>query len=327
MAGNRDTWTRNWQWAKAHRRLFDDMQATGENPMSLADIRDAATTSQFASRAALVEWLSCAVGKHCEHLDRALYHTRKALSLSPMQGRGYLYLAELSFLVGADAGIVRACIEQALRVRPFDGDVLFASASESLRRGDSEQWVQYSKRAFRRGYRQREQIIGGLVAGTSAEGLSAMIEFVFNELQPDLRSVRFLYSECVKRFPPGELVLLRTYWAEKAEAEASSLPPEKAAPIWLEAEQLYSGLDMTAEALKCGKTALECDPGDFGIHFHLALCLMKCEDFAEAETHLRWCLQRMPDNVSVEVSLREALKRRLESQHRTATYGERLMSR
>jgi tetratricopeptide (TPR) repeat protein len=165
------------------------------------------------------------------------------------------------------------------------------------------------------------------VAGTSAEGLSAMIEFVFGELQPDLRSVRFLYSECVKRFPPGELALLRTYWAEKAEAEASSLPPEKAAQVWLEAEQLYSGLDMTAEALKCGKMALECDPGDLGIHYHLALCLMKCEEFAEAETHLRWCLQRMPDNASVEVSLREALKRRLESQHRTATYGERGMSR
>jgi O-antigen ligase/tetratricopeptide (TPR) repeat protein len=313
--------------AETHRRLFDALQKSGDNPMSLADIREAAIASHFASREALVNWLSRAVGTPREHLERALYHTRKALAISPLQGRAYVYLAELSFLVGGDHAVARDCIEQALRVRPFDGDVLFAAANEALRAGDTERWVDYAKRAFRCGRRIQQQILSGLVAGLPAEGLPAMLDFVLGDLQPDLGSLRYLHGECAKRFRPEQLIALRQSWAQKAEAEAASRPAVEAAPIWLEAQQLYSGLGENDAALKCARNGVECDPGNFANHYQLALCLLHGQLFAEAELHLRWCLQRMPDNPAVESKLREALKGRIESQHRTAADRERSMAR
>ncbi len=89
--------------AGAHRQLFETLQLGADNPMSMANIRDAAIQSHFPSREALTAWLSRAVGTHWVHLERALYHTRQALRLCPLEGRGYVYLADLSFLCGADA--------------------------------------------------------------------------------------------------------------------------------------------------------------------------------------------------------------------------------
>ena len=171
--------------AETHRRLFDSVQSTSDNPMSLADVRDAAIRSQFASREALADWLSRAVGPHWAHLDRALYHTREALKLSPLQGRGYVYMAELAFLSGAGDSATRTWIEQALRVRPFDGAVLAAAADESLRAGDAAAWLDYSKRAFRRGRQQQQQLMGGLVNSTPTKDLPTTIDFVLREFQPE----------------------------------------------------------------------------------------------------------------------------------------------
>ena len=202
--------------AESHRRLFDALQTNAENQMSLANIRDAAIRSQFPSREALVAWLSRAVGEHWMHLERALHHARQALRLCPLQGRAYVYLAELSFLGGADATVGRACVQQALRVRPYDGAVLYAAGTEALLAGDAARWLECSKRAFRSGRRQQQQLMGDLAAGTSAENLPVLIDFILREFQPDLQALRFLHGACERRCPPEQLTRLVRYRAERA---------------------------------------------------------------------------------------------------------------
>jgi O-antigen ligase len=110
------------QLAKSYLRLFDLLQIEAPNPMSLRDIRDAAIKSQagFPSRKARDAWMRRAFGEHCEHLNRALYHTRRGLALCPLQGKGYLYLAELCFLDGLPASSKPgACGAAFRRLRPL----------------------------------------------------------------------------------------------------------------------------------------------------------------------------------------------------------------
>jgi len=310
--------------AETHRRLFDKLQATSENPMSLTNIRDAAVQSRFPSREAMVDWLARATGKHWVHLDHALGHTRKALSLCPLEGRAYVYLAELSFLVGADADAQHACIEQAMHVRPFDGAVLYAAGTEALLAGDVTRWLDYSKRAFQSGPRQQRQILGDLVAGTPTQNMPAVIEFILREFRPDLEGARFLHGACANRCAPEHLSLLMRYRAQKAEAKAPTMENTEAARNWFEAQQLYSQLGDGAEALRCIRNALRCDPGNYNVRYHLGLCLMDQELFAAAETHLRWCLQRKPNSQVVENKLRETLKKQLDAPRRAAAEGQRL---
>jgi len=300
--------------AGAHRQLFETLQQAADNPMSLANIRDAAIQSHFSSRKALTTWLARAVGEHWVHLERSLYHTRQALRLCPLEGRGYLYLADLSFLMGADAQAKHTCIEQAVRVRPREGAVLYAAGSAALLAGDPARWLAYAKLAFCAGRRQQEQLMGDLVGSTPPENLPVLIDFILREFQPDLRGLRFLHVTCEKRCPAEQLRSLARRRAEQAQSEAVTLHGPPAVQAWLEAQSLHSQLGDETEALACARNAVECDSGDYEAHLQLASCLSRQRLFGEAESHWRWCQQRAPSDHLVETRLREAVKGRLESQ-------------
>jgi O-antigen ligase/tetratricopeptide (TPR) repeat protein len=299
--------------AGAHRQLFETLQREADNQMPLANIRDAAIQSHFASREALTAWLARAVGKHWVHLERSLYHTRQALRLCPLEGRGYVYLADLAFLSGADVKAKQTCIEQAVRVRPREGAVLYAAGSEALLAGDTARWLGYAKLAFLSGRRQQERLMGDLVGSAPRENLPVLIEFVLREFQPDLWDLRFLYGLCEKRCPPERLRSLARCRAAQAEKEAAALHGVRAAAVWLEAHRLHGQLGNYAEALACARHAVECNSGDYDAHLQLAACLSRQRMFAEAESHWRWCQQRAPGDPFVETQLREAVKLRLDN--------------
>jgi len=310
--------------SEAHLRLFDQLQATAANSMSLVNIRDAVLQSQFPSQQAMLEWLSRAVGDHVSHLQEALRHTRSALALCPLEGRGYIYLAELCFLDGNRRLSGQACVEQALRVRPFDGAVLYAAGSAAYLAGDPVKWLDYAKRAFHCGRKQQRQLIGDLIGHTPEEGLPEMIALLLREFQPDLEGMRFLYAACAKRCRPEQLAALRRAWAEKAEREAQTKNDPAAASLWLEAQGLYAQLNEGPRALQCARSAIKSDPGNYQARYELALRLIERQQFAEAESHLHWCLQRTPDEQSVQAKLKEALRGRLDAERRAAAGAPRL---
>jgi O-antigen ligase/tetratricopeptide (TPR) repeat protein len=304
--------------AECHRRLFDTLQAEAENQMSLANIRDAAIQSHFASHEALAAWLARAIGPHWVHLEHALCRARQAVALSPLQGRGYIYLADLSFLCGGQQAGKRSCIEQALNVRPFDGEVLYAAGREALLAGDARRWLEYSQRAFQTGIEQQQRLIADLAASTPNAGLPALADFVIRQFQPDVNAVRYLHVTCAKRCPPEQIVALTRYRVQLVEHEAAGLKDHAAAALWMEAQQLNGALGNEATALRCSRNAVQCDANDFNAHFTLGQCLLTAQSFDEADSHFRWCLQRSPGNVAVEAKLRETLRMRLDSGRRAA---------
>jgi len=304
--------------AETHLRLFHLLQADSENAMSLANLRDAAIRSQFPSREALISWLGRAVGDHRTHLDQALHQTLGSMALNPLQGRGYLYLADLAFLAGGGAQVQKACLDQALRVRPHDGAVLYAAASAALLDGNAELWWDYAQRAFHSGRRQQRQFLADLAANMPVEQLPAVIDFLLRQLDPDLEAMRCLYAACAKRCGPEPLVPLLCIRAERARKEAAERSGAEAAPVWLEAGALYGQLGDQQSAVECFHKAVQSDPNSYQAHYRLAMLLLREGQFAEAEGHLRWCANRRPSDASVQNHLRAALKGRLESQRRAA---------
>ncbi len=240
--------------AEAHLRLFDKLQANSPNPMTLINIRDAALDSDFSSPQALSDWLARALGDHWIHLDAALRHTRQALSLCPLQGRGYIYLGKISFLEGKKSLTKQACIAQALRVRPFDGAVVCAAAAEALLEGDMQRWLELSKRGFRCGPAYQRELICNLVANVPSEGIQPMIDFIITQFQPDLEGLQSLYAACSKRVDAELLVPLCQYQALRAEFEARNRKDPGALAIWLEAQRLHTQLNDGPQALQCARS-------------------------------------------------------------------------
>jgi O-antigen ligase/tetratricopeptide (TPR) repeat protein len=304
--------------AECYLRLFDVLQMSSENPMSLADIRDAALDSNFPTREALDGWLSRAIGEHRHYLDLALCHTRAALSLCPVQGRGYLYLAELCFLAGGGRDCKKDCVAQAILVRPFDGSVLYAASREAWLAGDGEQWLAYSRRAFNSGRAIQRQLIEDLIAHASTEGIEPLIDFIIRQYQPDLAALRVLHEVCAHRATPESLAALRRYYAAAAEAEAAAREREPSARLWLEAQRMHAELQDGLQALRCARSALASDPNDYDVHYALAACLMDQRFYDEAQTHLHWCLQRKGDDASLQNMYKLVIKGWLDGQNRVA---------
>ncbi len=306
--------------AELHQQRFEDLQTRGINPMSLVNIRDAVVRSRFPSAEALRAWLSRAVGPHWVQLLRALVHARQALRACPLEGRAYVCLARLRFL--EDGGpSTRACLSQALRVRPFDGGVLYAVASEAYLAGDAARWLAYARQAFHAGRQYQRQLIADFMDHTPPQATPAMIAFLLRNFQPDLEGVRLLASVSTKRCRPEQLVPLLHCWAEMAENQARTTNAPDSAKLWLEAMHVYGQLHDAAGELDCARQAVTSDPNDYQARYELAECLIQRQEFAEAETNLHWCLQRSPNDETVEAKLKEALKGRLDGQRRAATRG------
>jgi tetratricopeptide (TPR) repeat protein len=245
------------------------------------------------------------------------------LASCPLEGRAYVYLAKLDFLdAHGMAPSMQDCVAQALRVRPFDGAVLYAAASEAYLAGDTAKWLEYAKRAFHSGLRYERQLITDLIDHTAPEATPAMAAFLLHEFQPDLDGVRILTLACAKRCPPEQLVPLRRRWAQMSEDKARTMKEPDCAGPWLESLHVYQQLHEMARALDCAKHAVKGDPNNYQARFELAACLIQQKEFAEAETQLHWCLQRSPNDRNAESKLKEALQGRLDSQRRASKDAE-----
>ena len=295
-------------------RLFELIQMDQDNPMRVADVRDAALRSRFAARAALDDWLRHALGDHARYLDLALRHARRAVALCPLQGHAYLYLAELSFLENASESWKKACVDQALRVRPYDGDVLDTAAAEAIAAGDYDHWVELVARLLRCGKQHQRRWIERLVRNTAAEAMPDMFQAFVQTFQPDAETLRILVASGQTRARPDQLVWLRLQYAERAAQKAQTQRGIVAASWWCEAQKNYAATGKTAQALQCARNAATADPQNFEARWAMGTLLLGDGRPREAEPHLRWCVERRPGDAVVEARWKEAVKRRMDEQ-------------
>ncbi len=309
--------------AELHRYRFDAGQAAAANAMSLSDLRDAAEQAQFHSPGELLAWLTRATGDHVGHLQQSLGHALQALRLCPLEGRAYVYLAELSFLAGADAAWRQSCIDQALLVRPADGAVLYAAAGNALLAGDTQRWLEHLKQSSRASGLQQQRIVRDMVAAAPAGSLPAIVEFLLREIQPGLPSLPILRDACARE-ATASLPAIHAYWAARAEEEAAKSDHVAAAALWISAAQMHRNVGSAIDARRCLEKALQCDPDSYAAHSASVSEGLAVADYTTAEEHARWCLQRRPNDAMMAKRLRDALKGRLENERRASAAKEPL---
>lgn len=299
--------------ARAHLRLaqiclqqFEQQQASAANVMPLGQIRDAAMQSGFGSRAALDEWLSRAVGPSRHGLDRALWHTHRAVEQCPLLGEAYVYLGDLSFLEGAPATAKQACIAQGLSVRPHSGEVLLAAGSDAVLTGNLDRAF-----AYWRGALEKDRAVQIALAELLA-AYRIPVTLIIEQFQPRLPVVRLLAAKYIAAgLPADELRPLLRYYTQVGKSEAAMLGDENAAGLWLEISNVYRSLNEPQEAVSCLRRAIAANPNEYETHHALALYLLECREFDEAENHLSWCMRRRPEDKHLQSMLADAVKQRV----------------
>jgi tetratricopeptide (TPR) repeat protein len=300
--------TAHLRLASNYLRQFEEFQTRGANQMTVAQIRDAALASRFASADELRAWLTRAFGANSELLYRAHHHARCALQLSPLEGDGYLLLANLCFLEGKSSAAVEALVSQALVVRPYDGDVLYLAGKQLLLSRPDEALKLWAA-AFQLAGGQQRQIIRLMAGRVPAKSFLEVI-------QPDWEQLYAIWTRYREVGAEEDWRAIEQYARQRAPLDAAQQPPELAVRIWLRLGMMQRELGLHAEAVESLSKGNAVYQNYFPIRHHLGLALMDAQQPDAAEPHLRWCLSRRPDYADVRDALKLATKMRLAQANR-----------
>lgn len=292
------------QLAQSLLLLFEYRQRVSENPMPLSQIRDAAFASKFSTQESLDEWLRAVLGDNRKLLDAARHWALRAVQLNPLQGEGYIYLADLSFLQTRDPDTKRELVQQALRVRPFHGQVLLAAGNEAALEGKHEAAVELWRRAFHRKDVHKIQLIemlGPRLTGT---------EFV-TAFEPDLDGHRYLYRYYLKTRRANDVQQVASTYLAELERKCQHTPSGNRAPLLREASDVCHAVHDQRGAISCLEAAARDAPQDYATRRDLALRLVAYERFSESIEPLSWCQHRSQDDREVHAAFELASRKKL----------------
>ena len=309
----RNTLARNPQSSRAHLRLagkylqlFNQHQQVSDNAMSIDQIRDAALASQFISAEALQQWLLRAFGENSRLLYRAYYHAREALQLCPLQGEGYLYLANLCFLEGQTQGRIDAYVQQSLRVRPYDGDVLFEAGRQLMLSQQYGKALTLWKNIYPDEGTHQKHITDALVGRLHVPAASFIELF-----EPNWDTLRYVWKSYREHGSEKDCETLLHYANTAAQQKCPNEHPQKAANIWCSLAKMQTELGDTEAALISMQEAYRMAPSNYPIRRMLGQYLFQTRQFRQAELHLRWCMARRPDDTSLRNTLVQVTKSRM----------------
>jgi tetratricopeptide (TPR) repeat protein len=288
--------------ANRYVRLFNLRQETADNPMPLTQVRDAAVQSQFPTATALREWLGRAVGPNAELAYRAWLHARAAAELAPLEGEPYVRLAELCFLQGQGFAETDAYLQQAVRLRPHDGELLVDVGDQWAARGVMQPALECWFLAFQSRGDHRRQV---------ARRLAGQIPFAIlaEDLAPQWDTLPEFWR-IVRAAAPADVPVVLAYAEREAQREAADATPQRAGDLWRALADMQREAGSNDAALVSLARSCQASPESYDSRRLLGLALYEAGRYAEGDEHLRWCLDRSPDDGVIKQALMGAGRER-----------------
>jgi O-antigen ligase/tetratricopeptide (TPR) repeat protein len=289
--------------AAAYVERFELAQQSAVNAMPLPQIRDAVQSSGFESTAELRAWLDRAVGVDAKLLAAAYAHARQAVALSPLEGDGYVLLANLGFLGNDQPTATDAYVVQARRVRPFGGEVMFEVGKHLYVQGKYDEGMHQWAMCFANSGPHQLRIVNLLAGRMPARDF-------LDAMHPDWHTLREIWARYRQLGRSQDLAELIDYAAQVTERDAhgeTGIPPVY---TWSWQASMYNDLHQKEQALACLEHAYQCDQRVYSVRFALGYALKEAGKYSEAEPHLRWCLARRPENKGLRTAILEIAKLR-----------------
>ena len=271
--------------AAMYLRRFEREQKHSDNPMSLWEVRNTVHSAEFSSPRELAEWLNRALGPHAADLYRALKMCQHSLHGQPMRGESWLILSQIGFLVGITEEQEKNLLEQAIRLRPHRGVILYAAGLGSMEQGHFDEAMDWWKQAFRKDPAVRPVIVKGLAPYLTGREL-------IEHLDPGTDGLFLMYRELKKLNRESECRVISHWFEEHFDEIAAG--SELTALFWRSSHELFNFNGNSDQAIYCLEQAWQQAPNDFEIRRQLGLKLLQAGRSKEAVRHIKWCLGRRP---------------------------------
>jgi len=271
----------------------------------LVEIRQTVEDNGFESVAAARQWVESVTGDHYADLQQAGQAALTAVTVNPCAGEAWCVLAAVAFLQQPSPDLARACIDQALRVRPHDGQVLFEAAVRAELDGNTTESLQLYQQCFAECPSERWRIVNVLLPMMPAAAACEL-------LQPDLAGMRMIDGLWSRHSTPAAMRPVKEQRLAAARAAAEETDGNNRCNLLCEAANLERTLGNLEQAEATLAEAIAANPNHYGArlsHIDFALAIGDAET---AKRELDWCLLRRPDSQKLQGRLQRLKKLRVE---------------
>ena len=279
-------------------------QIAGET-IGLAEIRQTVEQTSFKSDEARTAWIQKVTGDSFQDLTQAMNAALRAVTFNPFSGTAWCVLASTSFLKTQDNGLPQACIDQALRVRPREGQVLFEAANQAELDGDKSRAMQLRQQCFAECPSERGRVLNVLLPMMSAVAVCEL-------LQPDVAGLRVIDGLWSRSSSKEEMKPVKALRLVKVYEAAQQAKRTAQSNLLYEAAILERTLGNNENAATTITAALAANPNNFQmrlVHIDLALTL---GDTNTAKKEIDWCLLRRPDSQKLQGRIQQLKHVRIE---------------
>ena len=274
--------------APLYLQRFEQSSKSSDNQMTLQDVRDTVREANFETGKELHEWLTRALGENIKDLYRAVHTARHALRERPLRSEAYVVLSETAFLTGLDATEFKAVINQAIRLRPHDPNVLYAAGLLADESGDNESAWQMWRHAAALDSIIAQQLVHRFVDRIPANEL-------LNQLEPLRHMYWTLYVAYGQAKRPEAQKAVAVDFADRHREGLANAKFDTASD-WKEYGRLLITASDNLNAIPCLRHAVKLQPDDLSTRRLLAETLIAERMFEEAHSELSKLRKRFPDN-------------------------------
>ena len=309
--------------ALSHLERFGLSRRIAGETIGLVEIRQTIEAGGFDSPAAATTWIQSVTGDGFAALQAAEQAAREAVTINPFAGDAWCVLAAVAFLHQPDPALAQACIDQALTVRPHDGQVLFEAAVQAELDGDPAKASHLRQQCFAECPSQRSRILNVLLPMMPATAACEL-------LQPDLTGLRMIDSLWSRHTPAEPMKPVKEQRLAAVYAEAKETDGNTRCSLLCEAAHLERVLGNPEQAAQTLAQAINANPNHYEArltHVDFALAIGDAET---AKRELDWCLLRRPDSEKLRGRVQRLKKLRVEQasmpvqlDQNPATSGER----
>jgi tetratricopeptide (TPR) repeat protein len=274
--------------APLYLQRFEQRSKDSNNQMTLQDVRGTVREAEFETGQELHEWLTRALGENVKDLYRAVHTARRALRKRPLRSEPYIVLTETAFLTGLDPTEFEAIIDQAVRLRPHDPNVLFAAGLLADDSGDNESAWRMWGHAAALDSTITQQLVYRFVDRIPPTEL-------LHQLKPARHMYWTLYVTYGQAERPEAQKAVAVHFADR-HREALANEESGSASDWYAYARLLLTASDNVNAVACLKRAVELQPDDLSTRQLLAETMIAERMFEEAHSELRKLRKRLPDN-------------------------------
>lgn len=303
--------------------LFDVLQTTSDNRMSLPQIRDVVLTTGYESDKEMMAFLKRAFGSSMRLPLLSNHFSRQALTLCPLAGKAWEVRMATDFLRDPSDAQHDHLIAQATTIGHNSPKALHSIGLTLLHEGENEAALKLWNLVFHSSRELRLSICKSLLKSQS-------VNLILKQFRPTVDELPEVLLACQDSGRKADLLTLAYATAEAIQKSidqndsSSEDGNERHVALLMDVYRNVYQMRAYDECQTLLQLAIDCDPTAEPPRRALGLLFLDQKQYAEAEALFAWCADQLPGDAKLDELRRECRRLEANQARRVRTVGYEL---